>query len=294
MNADRVIKCVNDNGVGITFTERKFDPFMLVSIDGIYTIANDVSLLGNTMMDGSTFQGSVAKERHIELIVKDIERFGKNRNYITTVFKSGSKGTLYYEDSETSTKEISYYVENIQSTGKFDVRYTTISLVCDDPFFYDTTDVSVNMASWIPLFEFPHEFKAEGEEFERRSSDKINVIKNENASNNIGMEIHIIANDTVVNPSVVRVEGDEKLVIGYGKKPYTMSAGDEVIITTSTGNKHVYEVRNGVKKEINQYLTEDSTYIQLQRGNNSIGYNATNGEENMTISISYKLKFARV
>ena len=72
-----------------------------------------------------------------------------------------------------------------------------------------------------------------------------------------------------------------------------MQTGDVVTITTATGNKHVTLTRNGVTTEINHYLTEDSVFIQLMRGENSIGYDASSGEDSLLVDLSYQLKYAR-
>ena len=42
---------------------------------------------------------------------------------------------------------------------------------------------------------------------------------------------------------------------------------------------------------INEYLTEDSKFLQITRGNNSFGYEAESGVENIIITIEYKRKY---
>ena len=76
--------------------------------------------------------------------------------------------------------------------------------------------------------------------------------------------------------------------------PFTMSSGDRLQITTGTGNKHLYytDVATGTERDISQYLTEDSEFVQLGRGDNTIGYDAESGAGNMTITITYRLRYA--
>ena len=148
------------------------------------------------------------------------------------------------------------------------------------------------MAGWIADFEFPHEFLEEGEEFGYRSNTRMQTITNENAADSIGMEITIYSSGAVVNPSVVRVESDERLTLGTTSHPFVMEAGDRVRITTADNDKHVYLIRNGVETEVNEYLTEDSVFIQLMRGTNSIGYDSTSGTDAMEVHITYRMKYA--
>lgn len=53
--AKRII-CKNEDGVQVEFNY-SFEPFFLVSVDGIYTVSNNVVTSENTMVDGSTYQG---------------------------------------------------------------------------------------------------------------------------------------------------------------------------------------------------------------------------------------------
>ena len=61
-----------------------------------------------------------------------------------------------------------------------------------------------------------------------------------------------------------------------------------------TNNKAVYLVRDGVKQEINEYLDEDSDFIQLQHGTNTIRYTADAGEDYLNVTVSYRFRYLGV
>lgn len=286
----RTIKCSNNDGVSITFRENKADPFLLVDADGLYLQQNNVTMSENTMVDGAQYQGSVASARNIVLTLRDHGSNRYNRQLLNTLYKKGEEGTLIYTE-ESVSRQIKYYVESVKSTGDGISRTYTISLQCPDPFFYAMSDITVKMASWIDGFHFIHEFH-EGEEFGSRSNEKSQNIQNENAADNTGMTITIEANGSATNPSLTRVESDESIRIGTSAKPLNLIAGDVVTIYTETGNKHVTLRREGKTAEINEYLSEDSEFIQLMRGDNNIGFAADSGGENLVISISYRMKYA--
>ena len=71
-----------------------------------------------------------------------------------------------------------------------------------------------------------------------------------------------------------------------------MENGDVVIITTAVNNKHVYLIRGETKTEVNEFVTEESKYIQLMRGHNNIGYTAELGEEYLSVTIQYRMKYS--
>ena len=70
-----------------------------------------------------------------------------------------------------------------------------------------------------------------------------------------------------------------------------MVNGDVLVITTHTNNKKVKLTHGGVTTEINEYLDEQSEFIQLQAGLNTIGYSADSGESNMTVKLIYREKY---
>ena len=168
-----------------------------------------------------------------------------------------------------------------------------VSLICPDPFFYDINSSDESMASWVSAFEFPFESTAEGFEFGYQSNERIKSIQNDIAEDNIGVTITITCMGAVLNPSITHIETGDRISIGHANKPFEISTGDVVVITTATGNKHVTLTHNGVTSEVNHYLTEDSVFVQLMRGSNSFGFNADQGLNNLSISISYTFKYAR-
>lgn len=288
----RSITCTNHNGSTMIFTERAFTPFLLANVDGIYLASNEVSMSNNKMTDGATYQGSSAKKRNIVLTLMDQPNNvynQRNRDALYVLFGEGTQGTLTYTEDGVS-RVVTYYVEKIYKSS-LKKRTITVSLLCADPFFYDAEDTNVQMANWISGFEFAHEFLAQGEELGYRSLERLTNIVNDTATDNIGITVTIDILSNVTNPSLTRVESDTHFKLGSTAAPLNLVNGDVVIITTHTNNKHVYLIHNGVKTEINQYITEDSVFIQLMRGNNNIGYSADAGDDYMSVTITYKMKY---
>ena len=75
---------------------------------------------------------------------------------------------------------------------------------------------------------------------------------------------------------------------------YDFKTGDVVQICTETNKKNVYLIRAGEKKSINGYIDEDSEFIQLQAGTNTLQYEAKSGKENLDVTVEYKQKYLGV
>lgn len=287
----RKVTCTNNQGTTITFGENAFEPFLLAYIDGVYETENNVIITANTMSDGGTYQGSTKKVRNIVLGISDkasnVYRIN-SRDVLYNLFPKNELGTLtYWEDG--IERVINYRVESVKQ-GAWDKRLYTVSLLCDDPYFYAKNDIHISMASAISNFEFEHEFYS-WEEISYISQNRIATVDNMNAVDDIGLTITITTKGNASNITVTRIESDEHITVGHSGKPLNMILGDKLIITTGNGDKHVYFERDGEREEINEYITEDSVFIQLARGINNIGYSAESGEENLTVELSYKLKY---
>ena len=293
MVSNRVIRCTNEDGFFLNIAESGFGPFLLTDVDGIYEAKNKVYVSENSMIDGAVYQGSVAEYRNIVLHLTDTDKYVDNRDALNRLFKEKSVGTLTFWEADAAPRKIDYYVESLNSTGEDPYREHQVSLICPDPFFYDIDSSDESMASWVSAFEFPFESTSAGFEFGYQSNEKIKTIQNDIAEDNIGVTITITCMGAVVNPSITHIETGDRISIGHAGKPFEISTGDVVVITTATGNKHVTLTHNGVTSEVNHYLTEDSVFVQLMRGSNSFGFNADQGLNNLSISISYTFKYAR-
>jgi hypothetical protein len=291
MYADRVITCSNEDGYEIVLTERGFTPFLLCAADGIYDVLIDLTISKNNNTHGSTYQGSRQKERDITLVIKDQTNSAYNRQLVNRVFSEGTEGTLVYKDDEEELY-CKYRVEKIKPKVKVGARLTQIDLVCVDPFFYAMDDYKTTLATTVGAFTFPHCFPVAKEVFGYKSNQRLANIKNELGINGIGLTITVTCSGEVTNPIIRHIEANEHIALGSESNPLNLLAYDKLIITTALGDAHIYLVRDGVKTEINQYLTEDSEFIKLQSGNNNIGYDADSGADNMEVEVKYRKKYA--
>lgn len=286
------IECVNEDNVSVIF-QYDFDPFFLLSCEGIYSISNNVVTSENTMVDGATYQGSTTTKRNIVITAQMEKDYKKNRDYLYKVFKPKATGSFKYtEDNETRT--IDYKVEKLDIDEVGVVRDIVISLLCPDPFFKGLEDTIVTMSSWVDNLEFPFEILEAGVEFGYRSADAVKNIENDSAADNIGLTIIFKADGAVKNPALYHSESGEFIKVGYDEQPFIMQSGDEITITTETNDKKVELTRNGITEEINEYLDERSEFIQLQHGKNTLTYTADDGLNFLNAEIRYRLRYLGV
>lgn len=285
----RYITCTNEDGMSCKFGS-SFSPFLLTAVDGIYKVENNITISNSNLIDGGIFQGSNITSRNIVLTVRDKENHKDNREFLYRLFKPNSEGVLRYFEND-DVKRINYYVESIDVTSVYSSRQATISLMCADPFFYDNEETVKYLAEWRGGFEFEHQFTSSKEEIGYRSLVKSLNIQNLTPRDDVGLNIEITSVGVAKNLKITNVEQNKTISIGTDEKPFNMVAGDIVNIVTEKGNKNVKLTREGVTIGINNYLSEDSEFIQLGVGNNHIGYDASEGVSNLSFKIAYTFKY---
>ncbi len=300
---ERRIICTSENNISAEFNY-DFSPFFLKSVTGIYGISANVTTSENTTVDGSTYQGSTAKERNIVITVQMDGDYKANREFLYRVFKLKSAGKFtYMEDGDT--KQIDYEVEDIDIGETGVVRDAVISLICPEPFFKDLDDVEVIMASWVDDLEFPVCFPEEGIEFGHREANLVKEIENDTGADNIGIMAVIRADGPVSNPAIYHSETGE-----YAKLEIEMARGQIIILTTGQDKKKTWLLESVSQSEIdekgydnlilekgvniNEFLSEGSEFIQLQHGKNTLTYAADAGVNYMNVSIFYRLLYVGV
>lgn len=316
--ADITVTCTNDKNVSIAFRwDWDNNPFHLLGLDGIYGYDCNVTTSENTTTDGSTYQGSTAKERNIVITAEIDGDYRKNRELLYRVFPKGRTGTLEYSE-DGDIKTITYRVESVTpgaTTGV--VRDYTISLICTDPYFKDLSDVEVVMASWVSDWYFENGFDINGVEFGHREAELVKEIENNNGADNIGITAIFRADGIVKNPAIYHSESEKYIKVGYAGNDFELQSGQYVVIFTHTGKKNIYLLGGVSQAEIeehkdrygmidwdtvvsrygtiiNQYLDEDGDFIQLQDGTNTITYNAESGINYLSVSVYYRISYLGV
>lgn len=258
-------------------------PFFLESIDGLHEVLGVVAGMKSAYAIGENYIGTSVEKRNIIIKGAIRDNIIECRQKLYRVFPLSSTGTLYYYENELERK-IDYKVESIKIDDKGIHRHFQISLICPDPYFTDLEKTSLQMATWIPNFEFPVIIpKDVGIDLGIKNTTSMVTIDND-TNIKLGMTITFTANDTVVNPSLFNVDTREEMKIDK-----TMEAGDKIIVTTYRQNKNIVYIpaSTGIEQNINNLMVYGSKFLQVYHGSNTYRYNADSGEDNLEAVIEY-------
>jgi hypothetical protein len=272
-----LIKIVCENYLGEKMTFSRTPKMWIESVSGLGA-DYEVTTSKNSGQDGENYTGATASKRNIVMVLDVPKRhMDDTKDRLYSFFQPRSVGILYYYSGNIARKT-RYYVESVEPEESGLVRTITISLICPDPKFYALTDNLTELAVWEGLIEWPLEI-IEPFEVTRKVNSLISNVVNPSAVP-MGLTVTFRASGTVVNPSLYDVNRQELMQVST-----TMHAGDQIVITTADGNKHVKLISGGVTSNINNLMAYPPHWLKAYQGDNLFRYNADSSIDSLSVSI---------
>jgi hypothetical protein len=272
-----LIKIVCENYLGEKMTFSRTPKMWIESVSGLGA-DYEVTTSKNSGQDGENYTGATASKRNIVMVL-DVpkRRMDDMKDHLYSFFQPRSVGILYYYSGNIARKT-RYYVESVEPEESGLVRTITISLICPDPKFYALTDNLTELAVWEGLIEWPLEI-IEPFEVTRKVNSLISNVVNPSAVP-MGLTVTFRASGAVTNPSLYDVNRQELMQVST-----TMHAGDQIVIMTADGNKHVKLISGGVTSNINNLMAYPPHWLKAYQGDNLFRYNADSGIDSLSVSI---------
>lgn len=271
------------------------DLFDLVNVDGMTAASVDISSSEMGGADGDIVNNVKTNARPIviDLRVKSGINVEDAKRAILQIVKIKQLGTLEWTQNG-KTVLLSGIVEGVEMPRWTNAATMQIAMHCSQPYWEDIDFVVQQISEAIDLHYFTESatgmlyFPEEG-----RPLGEYDTIRTKRFYNNgdvaVGLEISIVAFDTVTNPIIYDGNGNF-FGVGYGSgaKRVRMQAGDNIVITTHKGNKTIK--LNGAS--ILTKLRPQSKWLQLEAGDNLFTINSDDSSlTNMTFSLIYKQRY---
>ena len=253
----------------------------IMTIEGLeasqYTI-NKVS--GN--QDGSSVTSRRIEPREI-IITGDIEKNKNedlNRKKLISFFNPKFDGILKVTRNNDK-KKISYVVSSFQFKNKNMNDYQNFELIieCVNPYFESIDNFGKNIASITKQFAFPLVITQKGKIMGYKTFNN-NVSLLNDGDLDTGVEIKIKALKSVNNPMITL--NDKFIRINVN-----MLSNDILVINTNQRHKSI--TLNG--NNIIQKIDRQSTFFNLEVGDNKMTYSSTEGYENMEVNVYFYKKY---
>lgn len=270
--------------------------FWLTNIDGqtAATASISSSVIGGADGDVVTNVQAAPRTLIIDLRIKNDVDVEEAKRAVLKVVKVKQRGTLEWSQNDR-TVAISGIVENIEMPRWNNGVAMQITLHCDQPFWEDIAFVIKQINEIIDLHYFVDAetdmlyFPDEGIALGEYDTIRTKAFHND-GDVAVGLEISIVALDTVTNPIIYDGNGNF-FGVGYGDgaKQVVMQAGDNIVITTHKGRK---SVKFGSSRNLLPYVKPQSTWLQLNAGDNLFTIDSDDENlSNMSFYLIYKQRY---
>lgn len=183
-----------------------------------------------------------------------------------------------------SVKYSASYEENNEVLCKFLIQGT-----CADPMFTTKDKQTALIASIIPKFRFPLVIPQNKGILMGLREPSLLATLNNGGDIDTGLLITFSCTSTVTNPSLLNVDTREFIKINK-----TMSAGEQIIVSTGSGEKYIKGIVSGEVSNYFKYMDFDSTWLQLHTGENILKYDADDNVDGLEVLISFLPKYLEV
>jgi len=278
----------NDRGI---ITIGNSAPYFLQNIEGVSGLTANIQRQKSPFQDGVTYIDTYYNSRNIflQLVIRadDYDTLNARKRALLNVFCARLPTELTYTN-ETYTKVIDCYVETTPSFSQPDKTKQSqtafISLICAQPFWEDETESGETFSISLGKFSFPLQI-TEGYEIETEGINRTTI---ENVGD-VETPVLITFEGPATNPTILNETTNE-----YIKVTKTLLTGEKLIINTEFGNKEVIFDNGSTQVNAFGLIDLNSTFFQLQTGNNIISYSADFGVNTATVNIRYRNRYVGI
>ncbi|MDR0396676.1 MAG: phage tail family protein [Oscillospiraceae bacterium] len=267
-------------------TAKEGAEYVLTSAQGLYDMGVDIYAIDPPEQAGAVWVSSRVRRRVITLegfVTGSVEVSRRRLAACLSPLEPGWMTLRRVEDGVAFERRICCVVEQGPAFGGVEGTRFKITLAAPSPWWEETGgEKAASLSGWAGGVEFPWSME-EGFQFGGRTPGAaVNVYNPGDAK--AGMIIRIYAAGDVDQPFVSRPGTDEEMRIKG-----VLKEGESLEIGTGVGGKYVK--RYGVEgREENglRYVDTNSTFLQMEPGDNLFRAGAVDGEEALTVAIAFR------
>jgi len=269
--------------------------FFIRGIEGLGPAKGTINTSESLSLDGSAYNSARVSERNIVFNLGFLEKPTIEDTRLKTYkYFPLKRRVIISVETDTRIYQTFGYIESNEPNIFSKEEACLISVICPNSYFYDTDVIVENFSNIVNMFSFPFSNESLTENLivfsNLLSETQKNIIYSGDSTPGITMYIHFIG--PVVNLVIYNLITGESMSIdsdilialtGEG-----LQAGDDVVISTSKGNKSVILYRDGGLINILNTLGEDPDWFSLERGDNIFYYAVDSGISNLQFRVEYQ------
>lgn len=209
------------------------------------------------------------------------------------------KSVKLYFETDSKTVYLKGYTEE-NDPGIFSkAEETTITVVCPDPWFYETSDTTIIFSGVEPMFEFPFDNNSLDQKLIIFGEIKDNIVETFNYRGDIEVgfvaEIEVLGSHLQRRIRIINLDKREVLSIDLTIVEKIIGAklklGDLMIVSTIPGDKYAHIITGGEEIDILNAISKDSDWPKIYEGENTFGYAADVGIEDLWFKITFPVAY---
>ncbi len=274
----------NQKGESITLGRRA--PYFLEKIDGVGEVGVSIESQKAPYQDGSTYIDNTLENRVISIegmiITKsDPDALLVARRLMQRVLNPKTGEVIITYQQRDQVREIKGIAETTPvfpgGQGNKGLYYQKflLHLLCPQPFWLDSYTESKEIVTWLGGMTFPWILPSG---FAMKGSPIINIVN----KGDVETPVRIEFKGPATNPKIINQTTSE-----YIQVRRELTYGDVLIITTDFGAKRV-KINN---QNVFNWIDLDSSFWQLQVGDNIIEYSSDDPVEPATVTINYRNRY---
>ena len=279
------LKVENDRGNTLELTNNP--NYTVFKIEGLNPPQATINSSVNTTTDGSNINSVRLENRNIVIYIAMEGDIEANRINLYKYFPVKKNVKLMFSN-ETRKIQIEGYVELVECDLFTSREVAQISIICPRPYFKDVNDLVTTFGDVSSMFEFPFSMPKSGIEISGINTNQRRSIIN-TGDIETGIIIKLFAVGTVVNPVIYDVLNRTQLKLNF-----TMLASDTIVINTNVGEKSIELIRDGVTYNAMGYMAQNSSWFELQSGDNVFTYDADSGNSYLQLTFTTSILYSGV
>lgn len=250
---------------------------------------NTVEIASN---DGALYNSGRVESRNIVITLlfvgEDVEEIRRK----TYRYFPLNKPLSFEVITDKRAGAITGYVESNEPNIFSQTESTQISIICPNPYFHSTSGESNSVVFFgeEALFEFPFSNEGDDNQIELGAIHRVteeNVYYPGDIETGAVFTIHALGE--AKNIRIYNLDTRDYMLIKT-----ELVKGDDIIISTVTGNKYIKRLRDGVYTNLINSLDRNSDWLTLSKGDNAIAYVADSGLDTLQFEVSFDILYEGV
>lgn len=280
-----IVKFTPDVGSGVSFSGPNifFD-----KLEGVGKVTVTDTATTGYRQDGSTLNYSQIDPREMTLNFyvrsKNNIEFLRKRDEVMAAFRPKTEGTLSYNDGirdvairchATSTPEI-------DKNKKIRMASGTVSLLANDPLFWDTKSQMLEITTWTGGFRLKTAWPFS---LRTRTAPTKHILND----GHVVVPIEVRFKGPATNPMIRNMKTGD-----YIRLNQTLTSAQTLIINTDYNKKSVEIEEGGVLTNAYNYINLSSTFFYLAIGDNPIKYTSNDANQVNEVNVIYRRAYGGI